>query len=44
MTTHADETLPETDETLPGRVYDALMAAGQRALADEYAYANGAGS
>lgn len=31
-------------ETLNERVYDTLMAAGCRALADEFSDANGAGS
>jgi len=31
------------DTTLPERVHDALRAAGQKSLADEYADANGAG-
>lgn len=31
-------------ETLNARVYDALMANGDRALADEFADANGASS
>ena len=33
----------EAVETLNERVYDALIAAGQKALADEFADANGAG-
>ena len=42
MSTPDHEANP-ADETLPERVYDALRAAGHKALADEYADANGAG-